>query len=163
MEAKHIKAVYFIGAGGIGMSAIARYFIKPRSGGGRLRQDPHRADPPVGEGGHAYPLRRERRRDSPRLQAKGIVSRGLYASHSGRPPGAGVLPRERLRDTEARTGARHADTSDERSLRGWYPRQDHHVDDVCPHPAPEPWTATPSWAASRRTTAPTTSSATLTT
>ena len=28
MEAKDIKAVYFIGAGGIGMSAIARYFIK---------------------------------------------------------------------------------------------------------------------------------------
>jgi len=27
MEAKDIKAVYFIGAGGIGMSAIARYFI----------------------------------------------------------------------------------------------------------------------------------------
>jgi len=28
MEAKDIKAVYFVGAGGIGMSAIARYFIK---------------------------------------------------------------------------------------------------------------------------------------
>ena len=28
MEFKDIKAVYFIGAGGIGMSAIARYFIK---------------------------------------------------------------------------------------------------------------------------------------
>ena len=28
METKNIKAVYFIGAGGIGMSAIARYFIK---------------------------------------------------------------------------------------------------------------------------------------
>ena len=27
MEIKDIKAVYFIGAGGIGMSAIARYFI----------------------------------------------------------------------------------------------------------------------------------------
>ena len=28
MEIKDIKAVYFVGAGGIGMSAIARYFIK---------------------------------------------------------------------------------------------------------------------------------------
>ena len=28
MKPKNIKAVYFIGAGGIGMSAIARYFIK---------------------------------------------------------------------------------------------------------------------------------------
>lgn len=28
METKNIKAVYFVGAGGIGMSAIARYFIK---------------------------------------------------------------------------------------------------------------------------------------
>ena len=28
MELKDIKAVYFIGAGGIGMSAIARYFLK---------------------------------------------------------------------------------------------------------------------------------------
>ena len=28
MEIKDIKAVYFIGAGGIGMSAIARYFLK---------------------------------------------------------------------------------------------------------------------------------------
>ena len=28
MKPKDIKAVYFIGAGGIGMSAIARYFIK---------------------------------------------------------------------------------------------------------------------------------------
>lgn len=28
MEFKNIKAVYFVGAGGIGMSAIARYFIK---------------------------------------------------------------------------------------------------------------------------------------
>ena len=28
MDIKNIKAVYFIGAGGIGMSAIARYFIK---------------------------------------------------------------------------------------------------------------------------------------
>ena len=27
MEFKDIKAVYFIGAGGIGMSAIARYFM----------------------------------------------------------------------------------------------------------------------------------------
>ena len=27
MELKDIKAVYFIGAGGIGMSAIARYFM----------------------------------------------------------------------------------------------------------------------------------------
>lgn len=27
MELKDIKSVYFIGAGGIGMSAIARYFI----------------------------------------------------------------------------------------------------------------------------------------
>ena len=28
MELNDIKAVYFVGAGGIGMSAIARYFIK---------------------------------------------------------------------------------------------------------------------------------------
>ena len=28
MELKDIKAVYFIGAGGIGMSALARYFMK---------------------------------------------------------------------------------------------------------------------------------------
>ena len=28
MDIKDIKSVYFIGAGGIGMSAIARYFIK---------------------------------------------------------------------------------------------------------------------------------------
>ena len=28
MELKDIKAVYFVGAGGIGMSAIARYFIR---------------------------------------------------------------------------------------------------------------------------------------
>ena len=28
MELKDIKSVYFVGAGGIGMSAIARYFIK---------------------------------------------------------------------------------------------------------------------------------------
>ena len=28
MEIKDIKSVYFVGAGGIGMSAIARYFIK---------------------------------------------------------------------------------------------------------------------------------------
>ena len=28
MEAKDIKAVYFIGVGGIGMSAIARYFVR---------------------------------------------------------------------------------------------------------------------------------------
>ena len=28
MEIKDLKAVYFVGAGGIGMSAIARYFIK---------------------------------------------------------------------------------------------------------------------------------------
>ena len=28
MRPEHIKAVYFIGAGGIGMSAIARYFMK---------------------------------------------------------------------------------------------------------------------------------------
>ena len=28
MELKEIKAVYFVGAGGIGMSAIARYFIR---------------------------------------------------------------------------------------------------------------------------------------
>ena len=27
MEAKDIKAVYFVGAGGIGMSALVRYFI----------------------------------------------------------------------------------------------------------------------------------------
>lgn len=27
MELKDIKAVYFVGAGGIGMSALARYFI----------------------------------------------------------------------------------------------------------------------------------------
>ena len=27
MELKDIKAVYFVGAGGIGMSAIARYFL----------------------------------------------------------------------------------------------------------------------------------------
>ena len=27
MDAKEIKAVYFVGAGGIGMSAIARYFL----------------------------------------------------------------------------------------------------------------------------------------
>ena len=27
MEAKDIKAVYFVGIGGIGMSAIARYFL----------------------------------------------------------------------------------------------------------------------------------------
>ena len=28
MDFKDIKAVYFVGAGGIGMSAIARYFLK---------------------------------------------------------------------------------------------------------------------------------------
>ena len=28
MELKSIKSVYFVGAGGIGMSAIARYFLK---------------------------------------------------------------------------------------------------------------------------------------
>ena len=27
MELKNIKAVYFVGAGGIGMSALARYFM----------------------------------------------------------------------------------------------------------------------------------------
>ena len=28
MNTKDIKSVYFVGAGGIGMSAIARYFIR---------------------------------------------------------------------------------------------------------------------------------------
>ena len=28
MESKDLKAVYFVGAGGIGMSAIARYYLK---------------------------------------------------------------------------------------------------------------------------------------
>ena len=28
MNTEDIKAVYFVGAGGIGMSAIARYFLK---------------------------------------------------------------------------------------------------------------------------------------
>ena len=30
MEIKDIKAVYFVGAGGIGMSAIARYFLNKK-------------------------------------------------------------------------------------------------------------------------------------
>ena len=30
MELKDIKAVYFVGAGGIGMSAIARYFLNKK-------------------------------------------------------------------------------------------------------------------------------------
>ena len=30
MEIKDIKAVYFVGAGGIGMSAIARYFLSKK-------------------------------------------------------------------------------------------------------------------------------------
>ena len=39
MDLNDIKAVYFIGIGGIGMSAIARYFLSKRNSRGRLRQN----------------------------------------------------------------------------------------------------------------------------
>ena len=40
MEIKDIKAVYFVGAGGIGMSAIARYFINKGVGVGGYDKAP---------------------------------------------------------------------------------------------------------------------------
>lgn len=55
MELKDIKAVYFVGAGGIGMSAIARYFLKKGlvvAGYDKTL----RPDTPSGEGRHADPL-----------------------------------------------------------------------------------------------------------
>ena len=42
MDINNITAVYFIGAGGIGMSALIRYFLSKE--GGRLRQDSFRSD-----------------------------------------------------------------------------------------------------------------------
>lgn len=43
MDINNITAVYFIGAGGIGMSALIRYFLSKKEGG-RLRQDSFRSD-----------------------------------------------------------------------------------------------------------------------
>ena len=51
MKLKDIKAVYFIGAGGIGMSAIARYFMHKG-----MVVAAYRADSTLGERGHAPAL-----------------------------------------------------------------------------------------------------------
>ena len=54
MELKDIKAVYFVGAGGIGMSALARYFLHRHL----VVAGPHAdtAHPRTGARGHADPL-----------------------------------------------------------------------------------------------------------
>ena len=76
MELKDIKAVYFIGAGGIGMSALARYFIHkglvvagydktPSTLTQQLEKEGMVIHYRKGRYGHS--LQRECRRDSPRL------------------------------------------------------------------------------------------------
>ena len=89
MEFKNIKAVYFIGAGGIGMSAIARYFIK-----------------------------------------KGLVVGGYDKTPS-------ELTRRLEKEGMLIHYEENIDEIPQRSLRGWYTRQDHHVDHVRTYHAPE--------------------------
>ena len=52
MELKDIKAVYFVGAGGIGMSALARYFLHRHL----VVAGADTAHPRTGARGHADPL-----------------------------------------------------------------------------------------------------------
>lgn len=44
MNIETIKSVYFVGAGGIGMSALVRYFLSKGKSGSRIRPHPDSID-----------------------------------------------------------------------------------------------------------------------
>ena len=80
-----INAVYFIGIGGIGMSAIARYFISRGLVVGGYDKTPS-------------PLTRQLEREGALIhhpvlmQAEDHVPRGLHPCHFPRTSGTGVFP-----------------------------------------------------------------------
>ena len=77
MNIEDIKAVYFVGAGGIGMSAIARYFLKKGL---------------VVAGYDKTPSDLTRSTDSFCLSAEGFVPRHLYTGYSCRAQRTRLLP-----------------------------------------------------------------------
>ena len=122
MNPKDIKAVYFIGAGGIGMSAIARYYLKQGMVVGGYDKTPS-------------VLTRQ-------LEKEGMLLH--YEENVEEIPHACKNPQSCLVIYTPAIPADHQelqyfrDSGEERALRCRYSRKDHHQHHVCTYPPPEP-------------------------
>ena len=103
MDIKNIKAVYFIGAGGIGMSAIARYFIKKGYVVAGYDKTPTPLTQQLEKEGMLLHYEEDVKEIPQACKNPKSCLVGLYTSHTERPPRAGFLPTKRLRKYKARS------------------------------------------------------------
>ena len=79
-----IRSVYFVGAGGIGMSALIRYFLSKGKTVGGLRPYVERTDRTSDYGRSTDTLRRGYQPYSGGVQRQGKHARGLYPRRAAR-------------------------------------------------------------------------------
>ena len=107
MDIKDIKAVYFVGAGGIGMSAIARYFI--RKGLVVAGYDKTPSD-----------LTRQLEKEGMLIHYEENTDEIPQACRNAQR--AAILPRGRLHHRKASSGTRHPHTHTQRIVLCWNTR-----------------------------------------
>lgn len=104
MNIETIKSVYFVGAGGIGMSALVRYFLfKGKVVAGYDRTPTPLTEALIAEGAQIH------YEENVDLIPEACKEQRKYARriHPRRPTGTrrtGLLPQQRIRDTKTRSG-----------------------------------------------------------
>jgi hypothetical protein len=105
-----VDSVYMIGIGGIGMSALARYFLlKGKSVKGYDRVSTRLTDDLIREGSEIHITADLAYIKDHFLPGSGKTACGLYSCHTGRPPGTAILPQRRIPGYEKGGTAGHSE------------------------------------------------------
>ena len=129
MNLNDIKSVYFVGIGGIGMSAIARYFLHKGLTVGGYDKTPSDLTRKLQEEGALIHYCE----DVEQIPA----ACKNHTCHTCGAQGTGIFPRERVRNTKTCPGSGYTYPLPERSLCGRYTRKDDNQQYGCSPIAPK--------------------------
>ena len=107
MNIETIKSVYFVGAGGIGMSALVRYFLFK----GKIVAGYDRTPTPLTET---------------------LIAEGAQIHYEENVDLNRLFPQQRIRNTETRPSIGNNYPFEQRSVRGRYSRKNNHIDNDSP-------------------------------
>ena len=138
MEIKDIKAVYFVGAGGIGMSAIARYFISKGMVVAGYDKTPSDLTLRLEQEGMLIHYE-ENVDDIPHACKNPNSCLVVYTPAISSTHKELQFFREGGFEIQKRAQVLGALTRSQRTVRGWYTWKDQHVDNMCAYHAPEPF------------------------
>ena len=122
MNIETIKSVYFVGAGGIGMSALVRYFLSK----GKVVAGYDRTPTPLTENLIAEGAQRKRPTDSGSLQRQRKHFSRIDSRRSAGTRRIGLFPQQRIRNTKTRASTGNDHSFQQRSVCSRHSWQDDH-------------------------------------